>query len=105
MNITTGINNWIDARLKLLTDEITAAVGNEVELLITNLETKLTDEIANSVDKVINNTATNAEKVITTVGGTVTDTMDHFTVDTASIAQAVSQAIKNLLPPFFGGRK
>jgi NAD+--asparagine ADP-ribosyltransferase len=99
-SLMTSLNNWVDARLKLLADEITSTVSNDVGLLIANLETKLTADIANSVEQVVDNTATNTEKVITTVGGTVTNTIDHFTIDTASLAQAVAQAIKGLLPPF-----
>jgi hypothetical protein len=49
-SLMTSLNNWIDARLKLLADEITSTVNNDIGLLIANLETKLTADIANSVE-------------------------------------------------------
>lgn len=102
MSITTSVTNWVDARLKLLADEITSTVSADIGVLIFNTEAKLASDITGGVEQVISNAATNADNVISTVGGTVTNTMDHFTIDTASLAQAVAQAIKGLLPPFLG---
>lgn len=111
MSITT----WVDERLKKITDEVVAAVSaqittdlgtleNNVSLLLSQQEAEIISNITTGVDQVVTNAATNSEKVIETVGGTFTNALDHFTIDTVSLAQAVAQAIKGLLPFPFGSK-
>lgn len=108
MSITT----WVDDRLKKVTDEVVAelyvqleTLENNLSLLLSQQEAKILSSITTGVDQVVTNTATNSEKVIATVGDTFTTALDHFTIDTSALAQAVAQAVKGFFPPFFGGSK
>lgn len=119
MGVMTGITQWVDDRIQKAVDAIASAVTTELVTHLGDVEhdltvaiqqqsatiiNELTTQVVSGVEQVITNAAGNVDKVVGDVGGTITNTMDHFTIDTAALAQAVAQAIKGLLPPIFGGK-
>lgn len=116
----TGITQWIDDRIQKAVDAIASAVTTELVSHLGDVEhnltvaiqqqtdviiINLTKQVVSGVEQVITDAAGNVDKVVGDVGGTITSTMDHFTIDTAALAQAVAQAIHGLLPPFLGGER
>jgi hypothetical protein len=115
-----SITQWIDDRVQKAVDVIAELVTAELAAHLGDLEhavtqaieqqsatiiTTLTSQVVSGVEQVITNAAGNVDKVVGDIGGTITSTMDHFTIDTVSLAQAVAQAIKGLLPFPFGEHK
>jgi hypothetical protein len=113
MDPIMSITTWFDARIQKLVDAVDEAVTMELGAHLSDLEseltkviqqqsnliiTNLTAQVVSGVEQVIANAAGNVDKVVGDVGGTITNTMDHFTIDTAALAQAVAQAIRGLLP-------